>query len=538
MRRSKIIEKKYGQESSRLLKFYRIPRVWRQRSLSRMLRSCDNADAREFEGLIGMNEICFQSATALAQALRRREIGSRELLEQFIKRVERFNSELNAVVTLDLERARASADAADAETKAGSFRGPLHGLPITIKDTFETAGLRTTAGAKTYEQYVPTKNAVAAQRLIDAGAIIFGKTNTPPFAGDIQTYNEIFGTTNNPWDRKRSPSGSSGGSAVAVATGFTSFELGSDIGGSIRIPVHCCGVYGHKTTYGIIPSLGQIPGEPGSLAKRDISVAGPIARTAEDLDLVLGVVAGPAPSESVGWRLSLPRPRHQKLNDYRIGVWLDDPEFPVDAGVRDALQRAIDALRRAGATIDERARPDFSLRDAFNTFLQLLYPVTTANLPEDRFEKLRELAAQPGPSDESARKRVARSATVMHREWIRINELRERYRATWRTFFEKYDVLLTPASPLTAIPHDQSPDMLARMITVNGKPQWYWDQQVWISLAGMAYLPATVAPVGLANGLPVGMQIMGPYLEDRTTIDFAKRLTGVVGGFQPPPGYD
>jgi amidase len=484
-----------------------------------------------------MSEICFQSATALAQGLRRREIGSRELLEQFIKRVERFNSELNAVVTLDLERARTSADAADAEAKRGASRGPLHGLPITVKDTFETAGLRTTGGIKNYSQHLPTNNATAVQRLIDAGAIVFGKTNTPAFAADIQTYNEIFGTTNNPWDRARTPGGSSGGSAVAVATGFTAFELGSDIGGSIRIPVHCCGVYGHKTTYGIIPSFGQLPSPPGSLSKRDISVAGPIARTAEDLDLVLGVVAGPPSGEAVGWKLALPLARHKQLRDYRIAVWLDDPEFPVDTAVRDALQRAIDALRRAGATIDEGARPGFNLRDAFRAFLQLLYPVTTAGLPDKAFEKLREIAAQSAADDDSARPRLARFATITHREWMRINELRERYRASWRTLFEQYDVLLTPASPVPAIPHDQNPDMLARTITVNGKPQWYWDQQVWISLAGMAYLPATVAPIGLAGSLPVGIQIIGPYLEDRTTIDFAQRLASVVGGFQPPPGY-
>jgi amidase len=276
-----------------------------------------------------MSEICFQSATALAQGLRRREIGSRELLELFIKRVESFNPQLNAVVTLDLERARASADAADAEAKRGAFRGSLHGLPITVKDTFETAGLRTTAGAKIYEQHVPTKNAVALQRLIDAGAIIFGKTNTPAFAADVQTYNEIFGVTNNPWDRTRTPGGSSGGAAVAVATGLTAFELGSDIGGSIRIPAHCCGVYGHKTTYGIVSSLGHIPGPPGARAKRDISVAGPLSRAAEDLDLVLATIAGPLPEDAVAWQLALPPPRRERLADYRIGVWLDDANFTV-----------------------------------------------------------------------------------------------------------------------------------------------------------------------------------------------------------------
>jgi amidase len=484
-----------------------------------------------------MNEPGFQSATALSEALRRREIGSRELLEYFAKRIEKFNPALNAVVTLDLDRARAAADAADAATARGEFKGPLHGLPITVKDTFETAGLRTTAGTKVYGQHVPAKNAVAVQRLIDSGAVIFGKTNSPAFAADVQTYNDLFGVTNNPWDPARTVGGSSGGAAAAVAAGLTAFELGSDIGGSIRIPAHSCGVYGHKTTYGIVPVLGHIPGPPGTLAKRDISVVGPLTRTAEDLDLVLAPIAGPLPPEAVAWRLALPSPRQQRLGDYRIGVWFDDPEFPVDTAARATLQQTVDALRRAGANVDERARPDFALRDAFHLFLRLLYPVTTAGLPDTAFAKLREKAAQTAADDNDAHARHARLGTATHRDWMKANDAREIYRAQWRAFFERFDVLLTPASPVTAIPHDHGRDMLSRTITVNGKAQWYWDQQVWISLAGTAYLPATVAPIGLAGGLPVGMQIIGPYLEDRTTIDFAKKLADVIGGFQPPPGY-
>lgn len=484
-----------------------------------------------------VHDICFQSATALAQALRRREIGSRELLELFVRRVERFNPTLNAVVTLDLDRARRAADAADTATARGEFRGSLHGLPLTIKDTFETAGLRTTAGAKIYAQHVPERNAVAVQRLIDAGAIVFGKTNSPAFAADLQTYNDIFGVTNNPWDPARSPSGSSGGSAVAVAAGFTAFELGSDIGGSIRNPAHSCGVYGHKPTFGIVPSLGHIPGPPGNLAKRDISVAGPLARAPEDLDLVLAAIAGPLPDQAVAWHLALPPPRRQRLGDYRIAVWLDDSDFPLDDSVRNTLQQAVDALRRAGANVDEQARPHFTLRDAFHMYLRLLYPITTADTPETSFDKLRAAAAHFAPEDDSARARHARASTATHREWIHANAARERYRAAWRAFFERFDVLLTPVSPVPAIPHDHSRDMLARTITVNGEARWYWEQQAWISLAGMAYLPATVAPVGLAGGLPVGVQIVGPYLEDRTTIDFAKQLADVVGPFQPPPGY-
>lgn len=483
------------------------------------------------------DDIHYRSATALAQALRRRDIGSRELLEHFVQRIEWFNPTLNAVVTLDLERARAAADAADAEIARGIFRGPLHGLPITIKDTFETAGLRTTAGAKIYEQHVPSKNAAAVQRLVDAGAIVFGKTNSPAFAGDIQTFNDIFGVTNNPWDRTRTPGGSSGGATVAVATGLTAFELGTDLGGSIRIPSHYCGVYGHKTTYGIVPSLGHIPGPPGALAKRDLSVAGPLARSAEDLDLLLAAIAGPLPDQAVAWHLSLPPPRRKRLSEYRIAAWFDDPDFPTDDAIKDKLQKTVDALQSAGANVDYQARPQFALRDAFHAFLQLLYPVATARLPDAAFDELRRGAAQFAPENNSGHARFARAGTMTHREWIGANETRERYRAAWSSFFEHYDVLLTPTSPVPPISHDPNPDIMERTITINDTPRWYWDQQVWISLAGMAYLPATVAPIGLAGGFPVGVQIIGPYLEDRTTIDFAKKLGDVVGGFQPPPEY-
>lgn len=484
-----------------------------------------------------MTETFYWPATQLAAALRRREIGSRELLEQFVRRIERFNPDINAVVTLDLERARAAADAADNAAARGEFKGPLHGLPMTIKDNFETAGLRSTVGAKPYAQHIPARNAAAVQRLVDAGAVVFGKTNTPPFAADIQTYNDIFGVTNNPWDRARSPGGSSGGAAAAVALGFTALELGSDIGGSIRIPAHCCGVYGHKSTYGIVPPRGLLWGPPGTLSAEDISVPGPLARSAGDLELALDVLAGPSPEEAVGWRLALPPPRHKRLGDYRIAVWTEDADFPVDDAVLNVLQQTVDALRRAGANIDEHARPGFALRDAFNAFLRLLWPVTTANVPDAAFDKLCRAAAEYAPSDDSAHARHARAGTMTHREWIHANETRERYRAAWREFFARYDVLLTPVSPVCAIPHDHSRNMLARTITVNGQARWYWEQQAWISLAGMAYLPATVAPVGRAGNLPVGMQIIGPYLEDRTTIDFAKRLAEVVGEFQPPTGY-
>src|SRR5512139_379828 len=322
-----------------------------------------------------MTDLHFRSASSLAAALRRREVSSRELLEHFLARVEKHNPALNAVVTLDAERARARAAEADAALARGESWGPLHGVPMTVKDTVETAGVRTTAGAPLLAQHVPAADATAVARLRAGGAVIFGKTNIPLFASDVQSYNAVFGTTNNPWDASRTPGGSSGGAAAALAAGLTGLELGSDIGGSIRTPCNWTGVFGHKPTHDLVPLRGHIPGPPGTLAEPDLAVAGPMARSADDLDLALDLLAGPRDDEAVGWRLALPRPRHARLRDYRVAAWLDDRDLPVDAEVARVLGDALARLRAAGAAIDERARPFDSLVEIFDLYQQLLWPV-------------------------------------------------------------------------------------------------------------------------------------------------------------------
>ncbi|HXA11144.1 MAG TPA: amidase family protein, partial [Mycobacterium sp.] len=285
-------------------------------------------------------DIALRPAHLLAEAIRCREVSSRELLDHYLTRVERLNPPLNAVVTLDPEGARSAADAADAALARGEVGGPLHGVPMTIKDTYETAGMRTTCGVAAWDR-VPERDADAVQRLRSAGAVIFGKTNTPALAGDWQTFNPIFGTTNNPWDIARTTGGSSGGSAAAVATGMTALELGSDIGGSIRVPSHWCGVCGHKPSWGIISQRGHLPPAPGALSGGDLSVVGPLARDVEDLELALDVVAGPAGHQAVGWRLALPPARATTLRELKLAVWLDDPAYPVEADVRVVLESAI-----------------------------------------------------------------------------------------------------------------------------------------------------------------------------------------------------
>ncbi|HZR79534.1 MAG TPA: amidase [Candidatus Binatia bacterium] len=483
-----------------------------------------------------MEEIAFLPAREIAALIARREVGSRELLEVYLDRIARLDGDVRAVVALDAERARARADAADVALARGESWGPLHGVPMTIKDTFEVAGLRTTAGARELADHVPERDAVAVRRLLGAGAVIFGKTNVPFMAMDVQTYNAVHGRTDNPWDPSRTPGGSSGGAAAALAAGFTALEYGSDIGGSIRTPANWCGVYGHKPTHGIVPHRGHIPGPPGTHAEPDLGVVGPLGRSADDLDLALAVTAGPSGDRAVAWRLELPAARRSRLRDYRVAAWLDDPAAPVAPEVATCLRGAIDELRRAGVTVDEDARPPYGLPDVVRTYQHLLFSVTVAGLPDPVFARLTATASELTGDDAYAR--VARFGTCSHREWLGANEARERMRAGLGAFFRDYDVLLMPGAGVPAIPHDPTDPMTSRTIDVGGVRRSYYDLFSWIALATLTFHPATMAPIGqTAAGLPVGLQIVGPYLEDRTPIDFARGLAGLVGGFRRPPGF-
>lgn len=483
-----------------------------------------------------MSDLAFRSAFQLAAAIRAREVSSRELLEHYLERVARLNPALNAVVTLDLENARRAADAADAALARGEIIGPLHGVPMTVKDTFETVSLRTTAGHEPWREHVPAADAVAVGRLRAAGAVIFGKTNVPALASDWQTYNPIFGTTNNPWDPGRTPGGSSGGAAAAVAAGLTALELGSDIGGSIRVPAHWTGICGHKPTHGIVPQRGHLPGQPGSLAEPDLNVCGPLARSVDDLELALEVLAGPTAERAVAWSFRLPPPRRRRVSEWRIAAWLDDPAYPVDAEVRRCLKTAVETLRRAKAHVEEHAHPAVSLHELVATYQKLLMPIMLRDMGDEQFQALAGIA-EAAPEDASGMISSARAATIRHRDWLLAHEWRERLRARLQGFFHDWDVLLMPVNGVPAIPHDHSEPLIARTITVNGAARPYSDLFGWIALPTMAWLPATVVPVGrTAGGLPVGIQIVGPYLEDRTPLAVARHLSALVGGVARPPG--
>lgn len=453
-----------------------------------------------------MSDTAMQPAHVLAEAIRRREVSSRELLDVYLDRVERLNPPMNAVVTADPEGARRAADAADATLARGGVVSPLHGVPMTIKDSYETAGMRTTCGLATWD-HVPERDAEAVRRLRGAGAVIFGKTNTPTLTADWQTFNPIFGTTNNPWDTARTTGGSSGGAAAAVAAGLTALELGSDIVGSIRVPSNWCGTCGHKPSWGVVPQRGHLPPAPGALADRDLNVVGPMARDVEDLALALDILAGVDGQRATAWRLELPAARAKALSELRLAVWLDDPAYPVEDDVRSVLESAVTAVRRGGARIVDR-KPPITLPDTVALNMELVYPL------------------------------MEPSSKLLHTAWLAANERREQLRAAMADFFGDVDALLMPVAVVPAIPHDHSEPLARREIPTNGGSRPYLDMFGWVGLATVAYLPATVVPVGrTTGGLPVGIQIVGPYLEDRTTLAVARCIEELLGGFVPPPGF-
>lgn len=489
-----------------------------------------------------MSDLPFQPATELLRAIAEKRIGSAELLEIYIERYERLNPRLNAIVATGFEDARERARQADQALSKGESWGVLHGLPMTIKDCIEVVGMHSTWGTPLLKDYVSTRNADVVQPLLDAGAIVFGKTNIPLFAMDTQTFNEVYGQTNNPWDATRSPGGSSGGSAAALAAGLTALEIGSDIGGSIRSPAHFCGVYGHKPTYGIVPMYGQLPPLPrytiDHAVEMDIVVTGPLARSAEDLDLVMDLVVQPARPQRKAVRIELPAPRKQHLRDYRIGVWIDDPLFPPDSELGSCLQNMADNLASAGAKLEEK-KPDVDFAHCLEVYFALLTLATLYTMPADEFDQLLQASKTLAEDDQGPEAYMARTSTRLHRDWQLLNIERSLMRQKWDDYFREIDVLLCPAVRVPALPHDHT-DIQTRIIPF--EDQGLSHAQVlmpWAGLTIVSCLPATVAPIGLTrSGLPVGVQIVGPYLEDRTPIHFAKLMKDVVGGFVPPPGFE
>ena len=461
------------------------------------------------------DELCFRSAGELARAITAKDVSSRELLDVFVSRVERLDATVHAVITLDLERAETAADAADAATARGESNGPLHGLPVTIKDAIETEGIRSTGGAVELMDHVPRQDAPAVARLRAAGAIVFGKTNLPRWSGDIQTFNEMFGTTNNPWDLTRTPGGSSGGAAAAVACGLTSFELGTDIGGSVRTPAHFTGIFGLKTSYGLVSQRGYLDGVGGGVTDADINVFGPMARSADDLALLLDVLAGPEPERASTWSATPPRSTFPSLDGVRLAVWLDDPHCRIDRAYAEVLSAMADRLAESGALVVE-ARPPVTMVEQVTLFNALILPAVSPSMPDT----------------------IAAVAAGSHREWLRLQSARARVQRLWAEWFaDGFDAVLCPVTPTAAFLHNQDGDFRSRTTLINGESRPYADNISWAGLIGVIGLPSAVPPLRrTTEGLPVGVQVVTPYLRDHDAVRLAGLIAEVTGGgYVPPP---
>ncbi len=475
-------------------------------------------------------------AVELGRLLRQRKISARELLDLCTGQVERHNPALNAIVCTDVERARKSAAAADRRLKKGAPLGPFDGVPMTIKESFDWMGTPSTWGVPLHRGNIAGSDAVALTRLTTGGAVMHGKTNVPFMLADWQSYNDIYGTTNNPWDPQRSPGGSSGGSAVALATGMSALEVGSDIGASIRNPAHYCGVYGHKPTFGIVPMRGHML--PGLVNPSDISCAGPLARSARDLEPMLKLLAGPDRIEGRALSLKLPASEKKSLKDFRVAVMITDEQSEVDQPLQDLIGKLGQFLTRKVKKISFEARPAFSTKEAFDVYIALLRSATSRRQTDAEFAANSVKAAGFAADDDSYMSNMLRAYVLPHRNWLMWNERRHQMRLLWDQFFDGWDILLCPTAASAAFPHDHVGERHERLIDVNGKRVPTTDQLFWAGYSCGYYLPSTVAPIGLtSHGLPGGIQIVARQYEDLTAIRFAQMLEREYYSFQPPPNF-
>jgi amidase len=420
------------------------------------------------------------------------EMSPVEAVDAAIARIEALDGPLNAVVVRDFDRAR---DAANALGRQKADGRPLFGVPMTVKESFNVAGLPTTFGHVEFKDYIVQSDARVVELLKDAGAIILGKTNVPPDLADLQSNNPVYGRTNNPFDHSRVSGGSSGGSAVAVATGMVPAEYGSDIGSSIRNPAHFNGIYGHKTTFGLVSRRGHAHPMTGGRGVHDgpLSVVGPLARSAQDLELLLEVTA------------DKPMQRREKtLGEMRFLALLDHPASEVDASVRAPIESAVAAIEKAGAKVDRSSPLLPDLAEQHSNYMRLL----NAAMARGR----------PGPDGQ----------TMSLADYYLLLDTQARNRYAWADLFDEYDFVLAPPLPFVAYAHDATP-IRDRRITINGKDSAFADALAWAGLATFPNLPSTVVPVGESGGLPCGMQVMGREWSDLDCIAAAGAIGALLG---------
>jgi amidase len=473
----------------------------------------------------------YSTAGEMLAALDAGSVTSVELVEMQLDRIAAVDGDLHAIAVGTPERARQSAARAD-RARADGVRAPLLGVPMTLKESTRVAGLPQSAGMPMYAQHVPDDDGIVARRVFGAGACLLGTTNIPFALSDWQADSPVYGRTNNPWDPGRSPGGSTGGGGAALAAGMTPLEVGSDIGGSIRVPAAFCGVYGHRPSETAIPRSADFPPHDLDNPASIMGVQGPLARSAADLELLFDVIAGPVALEDRAWQLAIPPARHERLSDFRVAIMPPTPLATPSAAMRRGVDSLAGFVSDAGSKVAE-AMPGFDVEQYYHDYLTVLMLRTTTGMPEEQRRGAAERMEQSGRPDQLAR---ARGLRLTAAEFLQILDRREMARRVWAEFYEDWDVLVCPTTLDAAFPHtDGAFD--DRTVDIDGEPVSYSDLVVYPMWAIFAGQPATAFPGGLdPRGLPLGVQAIGPYLEDRTTMRFA----GLVEDWQPfapPPAY-
>lgn len=480
------------------------------------------------------SDLDFASALDAAAAIKAKQASSLELTRRMIARIDRYNPKLNAFTYQMRDQALAQARKADAALSRGDRVGPFHGVPICVKESFGVKGEPDTWGIVALKGSRAPANSAVVQRLLDSGAVLLGGTNVPLNLMDWQSFNDIYGTTNNPWDLTRTPGGSSGGSAAALAAGLSYLSVGSDIGGSLRVPASFCGIYSHKPTLDLVSLAGHeaggAPGFPGF--STGLAVAGPMARSAPDLMAALKVLGGPEGYQRKAWAWNLPPPRQRALKEFRVGYVLESPMASPTSEVRRVLERAISVLERTGAQLRPGWPASYNLREAYNAYTFLPSAFTFSVEGKEAQESDRKEYRQ------NPRNPFAPGALTSYADWQQQHFRQLAFRAMWQQYFARVDVFLMPCSFTVAFHHDHKGDIFSRILDTPDGKRPYLQLLPWMVTATLSGCPATAAPIGeSSSGLPVGIQIMGPFWEDATPIEFAALLSEEIGGFKAPPGY-
>jgi amidase len=469
------------------------------------------------------------TARELLADLSARRVSARELLDAAAARAE-ATAALGAVAATDLTRAREAAAAIDEARANGAELGPLAGLPVTIKDAYDVTGMPAVAGNPELVGRDPaTPDADLVATLRTAGAVPWAKSNTPFMCGDVQSFNDVYGTTRNPYDPDRTSGGSSGGAAVTLATGVTSLEVGSDIGGSLRIPAGHCGVLALKPTWGRLSLRGHVPPVPGTpySADDDLGVGGPMARNAGDLRLLWELLSGRSTAAT-------------PPSGLRVALWLDEPVLPLAAEVRTILEAAAEGLRGQGVTV-EIAAPPVAADELLDTYFALLLPITASGFPARLRARLQAarpaaLAAVAAGASRYSSDAATVSFTADEESIVAARGRRARMQRAVGAWFERYDAVLAPVTPVPAPPHDHEGSMFTRSIDVDGTALPYAHLLDRIALATALHLPAISAPAGqTAAGLPVGAQLIAPTDREDRLLDLADALERAVGPLPAPP---